>query len=412
MSRRLPRVVIECGDYVSGNIGDQVMLDVATGRLRTLLPDAFVELLNEPRAYHDSYRSLFPDPAQGDRRVLGRGGLRAVLGKALPARLVGGSQRWAPGKTPTPGPREKRLLQAIEDCDLLVVSGQGGICDVFPDYSAGLDTIELAVRYGRRVALVGQGIGPLQDPQLRKRVARVLPKVDLIALREKLAGLPLLLDLGVDPARILVTGDDAVELGYGLRAGALGLAIGFNLRVAYYSGVNEDLAAKIGQVVSEAAGERSSPLVPVPVSRIQWEDDLDAMRDLFPDLDEEMAVAADIRTPRQLIRQIQRCRLVVAGSYHAGVFALSSGIPVVGIAGSRYYRDKFNGLADMFGVGCEVVVLGDKSPLDALRSSIGRLWDSADECRGSLLKAAQAQITAGNAAYRKVADLAMRASRS
>ena len=71
-----------------------------------------------------------------------------------------------------------------------------------------------------------------------------------------------------------------------------------------------------------------------------------------------------------MIRQIQRCRLVVTGSYHAGVFALASGIPVVGLAKSSYYRDKFLGLADMFAVGCETVTLDESDCPTSLRDAI------------------------------------------
>ena len=38
-----------------------------------------------------------------------------------------------------------------------------------------------------------------------------------------------------------------------------------------------------------------------------------------------------------VLTAIADCRVVVTGSYHAAVFALSMGVPAVGLAASRYY---------------------------------------------------------------------------
>ena len=88
--------------------------------------------------------------------------------------------------------------------------------------------------------MMGQGMGPIDDHHLRRYAATVLRRVDLIALREDRAGRPLLeQELGVDPAHITTTGDDAIELGFQPRASIdLGTNIGVNLRISEYSGVN------------------------------------------------------------------------------------------------------------------------------------------------------------------------------
>ena len=102
---------------------------------------------------------------------------------------------------------------------------------------------------------------------------------------------------------------------------------------------------------------------------------------------------------------MQRCRLVITGSYHAGVFALANGIPVLGIAGSSYYVDKFEGLADMFGKGCRVLRVGADDCAEELRSAAEELWGNAEETRPGLLAAAERQIASGRATYEKIADL-------
>ena len=86
-------------------------------------------------------------------------------------------------------------------------------------------------------------------------------------------------------------------------------------------------------------------------------------------------------SPQDVIRRVGECRVVVTGSYHAGVFALSQGIPVVGLSRSDYYDDKFLGLADQFGPGCCLVALDEAGTAHALVARVRELWREADELR-------------------------------
>jgi colanic acid/amylovoran biosynthesis protein len=121
----------------------------------------------------------------------------------------------------------------------------------------------------------------------------------------------------------------------------------------------------------------------------------------------ELTRALAIRTPLDLVRQIRRCRVVVTGSYHAGVFALANGIPTIGLARSDYYVDKFLGLADMFRVGCEMVSLDREDAAETVRATLRRMWEDAPAIRPTILASAEAQIAAGHAAYRRIRDAVM-----
>jgi polysaccharide pyruvyl transferase WcaK-like protein len=113
----------------------------------------------------------------------------------------------------------------------------------------------------------------------------------------------------------------------------------------------------------------------------------------------------DADTPLKVINQIRRCRVIVTGSYHAGVFALSMGVPVVGVAKSQYYIDKFLGLADQFGVGCHVVFFRSSGYQEDLAHAIQRAWGSAEQTRPQLLAAAARQVQLSRAAYRRAFEL-------
>ena len=55
-----------------------------------------------------------------------------------------------------------------------------------------------------------------------------------------------------------------------------------------------------------------------------------------PDVGERGATS-QCRSAEQVVRMAGRCRTVFTGSYHAAVFALAQGTPVVAIAASPYY---------------------------------------------------------------------------
>jgi colanic acid/amylovoran biosynthesis protein len=250
-------------------------------------------------------------------------------------------------------------------------------------------------------------MGPLNDPELRARASAILPRLDLIALREKRASAPLLEELGVPAERVVTTGDDAIEMANDRRRDELGNAIGINLRLADYSGVSSGVLRRLRQVFAAVSERLDVPLVALPVSRVPGEEDMNTVPQLMPDDAGELERGFAVHTPQDLIQQVQRCRVVITGSYHAGIFALANGIPTIGLAKSGYYVDKFLGLSDMFGVGCEMIMVDQSDHPEQLEKAIIRLWDAAPKMRASILSSADAQVASSRAAYRRVYDLVM-----
>jgi colanic acid/amylovoran biosynthesis protein len=100
-----------------------------------------------------------------------------------------------------------------------------------------------------------------------------------------------------------------------------------------------------------------------------------------------------------MIQEMGRCRVVITTSYHGGVFALAQGIPVVAWLKSKYFAAKLFGLANQFGVGCEVVTLDEGDVETRLKAAILSAWNSAEQNRPRLLDAASSQLSASKTAY-------------
>jgi colanic acid/amylovoran biosynthesis protein len=258
---------------------------------------------------------------------------------------------------------------------------------------------------------------------------RTLPRVGLIALREKLASRPLALRLGAKPDRLITTGDDAIEPAHAARAETVGNQIGVNLRTAWYADVPDAATSAVRDALRTLCTELCAPLAPLPVSLHDSGEDERAIRSLIAGIDAPAAALspsasspsavsptasstddASPRTPIDLIRRIARCRLVITGSYHAGVFALSQGIPVIGLVRSAYYKDKFAGLADQFcggdaSGGCAVLSLDAPDLSAALVATARSLWHAAPHSRAALLASAERQVRASMQAYTSLGEL-------
>jgi len=106
-----------------------------------------------------------------------------------------------------------------------------------------------------------------------------------------------------------------------------------------------------------------------------------------------------------VIEQIQRCRVLVTGSYHAAVFALAQGTPVVCLANSAYYSDKFLGLLEQFRGGGVVISLHESLLGTRVRDTVMKTWASAEQVRPQLLASAKEQIQLSQAAYQRLHDI-------
>jgi polysaccharide pyruvyl transferase WcaK-like protein len=415
------------GEAEYKNMGDVAMLQAAISRMRCLWPDAAIEVLTDssvnlarycpgarplPRAgcaclvenriLPGRYRRLLPKWA-----AIRLGALERAIGRGWPSILEFLIHR----RLAFRGRNRQRndfdlFLDALHNADLLVVCGSGGFADSCQKWNLSvLGTIEAAIRRGIPVVMFGQGMGPLSDPVVLSRAKEVLPHVGLITLRGSRGGLALLESVGVHSAKVMTTGDEAIETAYAARAQQLGGGIGINLRVASYSGVQEYLIGEVSSTLQEFARRHRAPLIPIPIAFHESANDHLTIRRLLKDFDDESDSDPLLDSPRMLIKQASRCRIVVTGAYHAAVFALAQGISVVCLHNSDYYLAKFQGLVDLFGAGCVIIALAEPDLPARLAAAMESSWSSAETVRASLLCSALVQVENSLAAYHKIENM-------
>jgi len=405
-------------------MGDVAMLQVAINRVGESLPGARIQVITGNSNY---LANLCPKveaiPVSGKRSWLTSGNLLGRFNGFLPkgaSDRISGLNRALRRRAPSilefavrlnmkargiSGRDLQAFLRAFTEADLLLICGQGGLTDHARSHAMDLlGLVEMGIARRIPVAMMGQGIGPIEDYELAARAKAVLPRVTFLALREARAGLPLLTSLGADMSRVVTTGDDAIELAYDARPAKPGSAIGVNLRVARSAAVAADLIDRIGPVLREAAEARGALLLPVPVGRGRASQDPATIRRLLTDIGHQSDGGESLDTPLKVIEQVARCRVVVTGAYHAAVFALSQGIPAVCMARSQYFVDKFLGLKEQFGIGCEVIFLDAPLLQKELAAAIDKVWRSANQLRQPLLEAARRQVQLGQKAYRRVSE--------
>ncbi|HST50415.1 MAG TPA: polysaccharide pyruvyl transferase family protein [Pyrinomonadaceae bacterium] len=409
------RILVENSGYDLDNLGDACMLQVLFERLRSHFPGAeFGIITRDSRRLARYCEGAHPVPAEHNHGWNQVRNLYTRFRRAMP-RLETLVRMRTPGLQDRLQRLRARRSIAGNDfggAELFVVAGGGFITDVFRSQAwAVLERLDASLKAGATVALFGQGIGPLRDPALLKKAREVLPRANLIALREKLTSLPILKRVGVPLERIFVTGDDAIEPTYLTRREEAGEYLGVNLRVAGYARVRREMIGAIRKPLQEAARRLKSHMMALPVSAngvVESSSDVSdvaAAEELIDGSWNSERAGVGPGDPNALIERVGKCRVVVTGSYHAAVFALSQGIQAVCLTNSEYYELKFRGLADQFGAGVEVLSLSDSLFSQKLVDKTVDAWACAESLRPRLLRAAERQLSEGRAAYAHLREI-------
>ena len=399
------RILIDHGQYDHLNIGDVAMLQACAARLYDEWPGAEIMILtNAPGRLREYCPGATPvSLAYAQVPVINylprpiRSAYERYTKVALPYLSNAG-----PAKRSQAG-QPRTLSQAVRAADLVVASGGGYLTDKWSRNAIGiLRVLQLAQHFGKPTAMFGQGIGPITRRPLRTIASAVFPHLAVLGLREDQLSQDLALELGAKPAAVRLTGDDALAVipDKGL---ADGHALGINLRVASYAGVDSSDAQAISNLLLRSAQDLGAPIEALPISRQPADSDVAAIATN----DALMAGAgglsdlssSELPTTEALAASAANCRAIVAGSYHAAVFGLAQGVPAVCLTKSAYYDAKFAGLTALFPTACTVLSIAEPNFAVRLTKAITDAWHLPRSAREAALHSAISQRESGRKAY-------------
>lgn len=418
-------ILIENSGYHLHNLGDVAMLQTADQllgqayprgirRIFTTAPDRLNKFCPEAKAINARGQSAwlaakcFPVP---QRLLPGR--LRSLVYDrekafkfAAPERALKQIKRKRHASVQQRSEIEA-WLEAMEQADVVLATGGGYFTDAFAQHLEGiLHSMRWAQVKGKPTAFLGQGLGPLFRPRLKKQAAAVLRDSQLVSLRENASAAEFAHSCDLSSTRWKLTGDDAFYLLRKFRMECAQPAIpweersgiGLNIRVAPYSEVGRSALEGISKALHHVRAQLQNTWIPLPIDLSSETGDEVAIRRCV----EAAAIAAHYQTPDspEALWQLARtCRVVITGSYHAAVFALSLGIPVISLAANSYYRAKFCGLQSFFPEGLRMVNSTTTELKNSLLTEVRRAWQLSEDKRRQIAENASQIAASVEAAY-------------
>lgn len=372
------KIVVENSGYGLDNLGDVAMLQVAVERLKALWPSAkFFVITSDQEKLSFYIPDAIPIDLEQKRAWLSKynviGGIHHLFPKKLKKWLSTQEQLlrvlWPSfslgilslrfGKDSPKYLSAKGFVDKIKEADLVIATGGGYVNDTFWEHSSQLfDVLLLAQKFEIPTAMVGQGLGPISNKLLLKQFKRVFLNLELISMREGKFS-PELLEKSIAKNNVaipkrLTTGDDAIEKAFKLRAEKMGMELGLNIRNANYANLPDNVLAELGSIVRSYVDTHNLNYQLLPISMIKGISDIEALEKLLQlELDNSVQASLEVN---DIIHRIAKCRVVITGSYHAALFALSQGIQVIGLTASKYYDNKFLGYYINLSMVCKLFI--------------------------------------------------------
>jgi len=322
---------------------------------------------------------------------------------ALTARYLEIRSRWSI-------PSLALLLRQIRKSVALVICGGGNLTT---PYGRLLRFRSLLAGYaeacGVPVVVTGQQIGPTLTPAETRILCQWLPHAVLVGVRDTEVSARFGRKLGVSEHRLIVTGDDALDLDAvrvsapWIPSKAVGPVIGLSLH-------------NPGQ-----AGQRLEQLSALASLLGPWLRGTNARVLMLPHLRASVAHRCDVRlahdfsTACGLAEQIHvvdspdyrdvhikyltgLCDFIVTTRFHGAVFALTTGVPLMALSHDTYADSKFNGLFSYFGLDWQAMRVTDPKAVDVLHKA----WNQRAKARVQLDMARQTAMTKHGKSQEKI----------
>jgi len=294
----LSKRIVLSGYFGCGNVGDEAVLTAMLDALRAEIPDAEI--------------CVFSADPLGTRR----------------AYAVETAHRFRAGD----------ILKVLGRADLLISGGGSLLQDVTSCRSLFyyLGVIALALARGCRVMIYAQGIGPLEKQLSRQAVRLILNKVASITVRDPQSQ-ELLIAMGIRRPPIEVTADPVFDLTPAPQEWALeklkdlGVpdgrpVLGFAVRPWQTGRALTSLFAEVADRAADKLGAW-----PLFLTMHRGEDEEMAEK-ILRAMHSPATVVQGALSPSEWMGMAGVCRVLVGMRLHALIFALTQGVPVVGLS--------------------------------------------------------------------------------
>lgn len=388
------------------NMGDEAML---AGNLETLKklfgneyqfivfsfhPEVTSRLHQVPTKY--DINCLIRDKIRDHRKVT-----KGLLLLLMSLKLIWNAKRIRKGKSlKFLNPIEKEFLSTLANCEALLLVGGGNLNDIFVrgGLLARAFTSFLAKILGKPIFLGAQTVGPLNKRWTRLLARKFLERLDLITLRENFSR-NVLQEIGVKHDIIKVVPDDAFDISSIDKKDALDILLREGIDIneirkrnqkivavstrAWWEIDDENVPLRVAleKSISFLAREDKNYIIFVPTSFYQGpgDDDIKTSKEIVSRVrilrDTNFKILSGMYNWSQLKGILGLMDVAIGTSYHFVVFAVSMGVPTLGLYVDEYYRLKIGGFFDLIGLGdlaIDVKNLGENKLIDRLNNFLER----------------------------------------
>lgn len=296
-----------------------------------------------------------------------------------------------------------RIMKELKRSKLFIFGGGSLIQDVTSNKSLWyyLNILKMAISAGTPIMLYANGIGPVNKSENRKKVAKILDKVDLITLRDaesyeevKKMGVNKKAIVTADPALGMQGADKQYSRELLLKAGIPLDAKIFGISIRSWKQCSPVFWRNFAEGVDKICKEYGFTPVWIPLKQ---PDDIEISREIQSKMSVKGYVLTQHYTPEEIVGIAGECEFVASMRLHSLIYAAAKGVPSVGIT----YDPKVSGFVNYIGTSTTVEIDGFKSEefCDVVKSLIDRreeiksvLRERLDELRKKSDETAQMAI--------------------
>ena len=251
---------------------------------------------------------------------------------------------------------QSSLIEIMPHMDAFWVVGGGNINDIWIEHTFWKMAIACMFKWQKKkVVFSGQGIGPVEKLSTRIITKMILKNITIMSVREKYS-YDLLINLNPGILnKVKLVGDDALfnfTFSSDVITNLPPKYIVFNMRFSEYSSKDITLLTRCAHLL-DTLGEcyPDYHFILVPFALNKEDSDIITAQKILREIKEiqnRIIIVRENISLESIKSVLRKADFAIGVSYHFCLFSLSFGIPTTGLYTNEYYRQKLEGLMNMF----------------------------------------------------------------